>query len=89
MPHSKADILVNPDVNRYFTENFLYMLRAYPGGRMKYLGDGRNDEIKQVEIDALDAILTLHADHEQNASTTTVRNVGSTSLRLSPISQID
>ena len=35
-------------------------------------------EIKQVEIDALDAILTLHADHEQNASTTTVRNVGST-----------
>ena len=34
--------------------------------------------IKQVEIDALDAILTLHADHEQNASTTTVRNVGST-----------
>ena len=70
--------LIYPDVNRYFTENFLYMLRAYPGGRMKYLGNGQNDEIKQVEIDALDAIFTLHADHEQNASTTTVRNVGST-----------
>ncbi|UTJ06081.1 citrate synthase [Arcobacter roscoffensis] len=70
--------LIYPDVNRYFTENFLYMLRAYPGGNMKYLGDGQNEEIKQVEVDALDAILTLHADHEQNASTTTVRNVGST-----------
>lgn len=70
--------LIYPDVNKYFTENFLYMLRAYPGGSMKYLGDGKNDEIKQVEVDALDAILTLHADHEQNASTTTVRNVGST-----------
>ncbi|MGM0519668.1 MAG: citrate synthase [Campylobacterota bacterium] len=70
--------LIYPDVNKYFTENFLYMLRAYPGGKMRYLGDGLNDEIKQVEVNALDAILTLHADHEQNASTTTVRNVGST-----------
>ncbi|RXJ65720.1 citrate (Si)-synthase [Halarcobacter ebronensis] len=70
--------MIYPDINRYFTENFLYMLRAYPGGKLKYLGNGHNDEIKQVEVDALDAILTLHADHEQNASTTTVRNVGST-----------
>jgi citrate synthase len=31
-----------------------------------------------VEVDALDAIFTLHADHEQNASTSTVRLVGST-----------
>ncbi|APW66513.1 MULTISPECIES: citrate synthase [Arcobacteraceae] len=70
--------LIYPDVNRYFTENFLYMLRAYPGGTMKRLPDGTNEEIKQIEVDALDAIFTLHADHEQNASTTTVRNVGST-----------
>ncbi len=54
------------------------MLRAYPGGKMKHLADGSNQEISQIEVDALDAILTLHADHEQNASTTTVRNVGST-----------
>jgi citrate synthase len=54
------------------------MLRAYPGGKLKNLGNGLHEEIKQVEVDALDAILTLHADHEQNASTTTVRNVGST-----------
>ncbi|MFA7570607.1 MAG: citrate synthase [Sulfurimonadaceae bacterium] len=70
--------MIYPDVDRYFTENFLYMLRAYPGGKMKNLGGGLKDEIKQVEVDALDAIFTLHADHEQNASTTTVRNVGST-----------
>jgi citrate synthase len=70
--------LIYPDVNKYFTENFLYMLRAYPGGRMKYLGEGQNAEITDIEVQALDAIFSLHADHEQNASTTTVRNVGST-----------
>ena len=69
---------IYPDVDRYFTENFLYMMRAYPGGKMKNPGNGLTDEIKQVEVDALDAIFTLHADHEQNASTTTVRNVAST-----------
>ena len=70
--------LIYPDVDKYFTENFLFMLRAYPGGKVKYLGNGKSQEIRQVEVDALDAIFTLHADHEQNASTTTVRNVGST-----------
>jgi len=69
--------MIYPDVDRYFTENFLYMLRAYPGGKMKRTPSG-SEEIKQVEVDALDAIFTLHADHEQNASTTSVRNIGST-----------
>ena len=69
--------MIYPDVDRYFTENFLYMLRAYPGGKMKRTASG-SEEIKQVEVDALDAIFTLHADHEQNASTTSVRNIGST-----------
>jgi len=68
---------IYPDVNRYFTENFLYMLRAYPGGKMKRTLCG-NEDIKEVEVNALDAIFTLHADHEQNASTTTVRNICST-----------
>lgn len=67
--HSMGFPLVYPDMDRYFTENFLYMLRAFPG---------HNPEIRQVEVDALDAIFTLHADHEQNASTSTVRLVGST-----------
>lgn len=60
---------VYPDIERPFTENFLYMMRAYPG---------ENLEIRDAEIRALDTIFTLHADHEQNASTSTVRAVAST-----------
>jgi citrate synthase len=45
------------------------MMRAYPG---------ENLEIRDVEVKALDTIFTLHADHEQNASTSTVRAVAST-----------
>ncbi|MCH9740838.1 MAG: citrate synthase [Epsilonproteobacteria bacterium] len=68
---------IYPDIDRSFTENFLYMLRAYPGGKMRRTVDGTGD-IMPIEVEALDAIFTLHADHEQNASTTTVRNVAST-----------
>lgn len=68
---------IYPDIDRSFTENFLYMLRAYPGGKMKRTAEG-SDEIKAIEVEALDTIFTLHADHEQNASTTTVRTVAST-----------
>jgi citrate synthase len=75
--HSLGIPFVYPDVDRYFTENFLYMMRAYPGGKMKRTKDGYED-IKEIEVKALDAIFSLHADHEQNASTTTVRNVAST-----------
>ncbi len=60
---------VYPDLDRGFTENFLYLLRAFPHDKV---------DLKPIEVKALDAILMLHADHEQNASTTTVRNVGST-----------
>ncbi|MCH9813735.1 MAG: citrate synthase [Epsilonproteobacteria bacterium] len=69
--------IIYPDIERSFTENFLYMLRAYPGGKMKRTLNGV-EEIKEIEIKALDTIFTLHADHEQNASTTTVRTVAST-----------
>jgi len=61
--------IIYPDINKGFTENFLYMLRAYPHNYV---------ELKPVEIKALDTIFTLHADHEQNASTTAVRNLAST-----------
>ncbi len=60
---------VYPDIERSFTENFLYMLRAYPGQSLK---------IPTIEVTALDTIFTLHADHEQNASTSIVRGVAST-----------
>jgi len=68
---------IYPDIDRSFTENFLYMMRAYPGGKMHITKEGENT-IRPIEIEALDTIFTLHADHEQNASTTTVRSVAST-----------
>ena len=68
---------IYPDIDKSFTENFLYMLRAYPNGKMKRTAHGI-EEIKPIEIKALDTIFTLHAEHEQNASTTTVRTVAST-----------
>lgn len=70
---------IYPDIDRYFTENFLYMMRAYPGGKMhRNPGEKASKEISELEVKALDTIFTLHADHEQNASTTTVRAVAST-----------
>ena len=71
--------IIQPDIDRYFTENFLYMMRAYPGGKFhREVGKKAPTSIREIEIKALDTIFTLHADHEQNASTTTVRTVAST-----------
>ncbi len=75
--HSIGAPFIHPDIDRGYTENFLYMIRAYPGGKMHRGMDGEH-KIKEIEIKALDTIFTLHADHEQNASTTTVRGVAST-----------
>lgn len=51
-----------------YTENFLHMMFATPAE--KY-------EPNAVVARAMDRILILHADHEQNASTSTVRLAGS------------
>jgi len=75
--HSLGIPFIYPDIGRSFTENFLYMMRAYPHGHLK-ITRGGEQQISEVEIDALDTIFTLHADHEQNASTTIVRGVAST-----------
>ena len=75
--HSIGASFIQPDITKSFTENFLYMMRAYPGGRMHVDLEGERT-IKEIEIKALDTIFTLHADHEQNASTTSVRNIAST-----------
>jgi len=75
--HSIGAPFIHPDIERSFSENFLYMLRAYPGGKMHRGADGEH-LIKDIEVKALDTIFTLHADHEQNASTTIVRGVAST-----------
>ncbi len=51
-----------------FAENFLHMMFATPCEPYK---------VSPVLSKAMDRILTLHADHEQNASTSTVRLSGS------------
>lgn len=75
--HSLGIPFIQPDIDLGFTRNFLTMMRAYPGGKMHLCANG-HEEIKDVEVRALDTIFTLHADHEQNASTTVVRGVAST-----------
>jgi citrate synthase len=78
--HSLGIPLIEPDIDLGFTENFLTMMRAYPYGKMRRssIDANRHEGIQEVEIRALDTIFTLHADHEQNASTTVVRSVAST-----------
>jgi citrate synthase len=51
-----------------YAENFLYMMNAVPAEPYK-----KNPTLER----AMDRILILHADHEQNASTSTVRLAGS------------
>lgn len=75
--HSIGTPFIQPDIDLSYTENFLTMMRAYPGGKM-HLGVDGHEKIREVEVRAMDTIFTLHADHEQNASTTVVRNVAST-----------
>ncbi|MCX8515238.1 MAG: citrate (Si)-synthase [Pseudomonadota bacterium] len=57
-----------PQNNLNYAENFLYMMFATPCE--KY-------ELNPVISKAFDRILLLHADHEQNASTSAVRLAGS------------
>ena len=67
--YSNGMPIIYPDLDKTFTENFLYMMRAYPH---------KHVDLRPIEVKALDTIFTLHADHEQNASTTAVRNLAST-----------
>ncbi|WP_110666146.1 citrate synthase [Salinicola halophilus] len=52
-----------------YSENFLHMMFGNPC---------ENYEVNPVIAKAMDRIFMLHADHEQNASTSTVRLAGST-----------
>jgi citrate synthase len=52
-----------------YAENFLYMMNAVPAEPY---------HVNPVLAKAMDKIMILHADHEQNASTATVRLSGST-----------
>ncbi len=56
-----------------YVDNFLKMMFKKPSG--EYTSN-------KVIVDALDKLLILHADHEQNCSTSTVRIVGSSQAGL-------
>ncbi len=56
-----------------YAADFLHMMFAVPSEEY---------EVPKVMEDALDLLLILHADHEQNCSTSTVRMVGSSEANL-------
>ncbi|MTI20786.1 citrate synthase [Fulvivirga sp. RKSG066] len=62
-----------PDNNLNYCSNFLKMMFALPA---------EDYEVDPVIANALDKLLILHADHEQNCSTSTVRIVGSSQASL-------
>jgi citrate synthase len=62
-----------PRTELRYTANFLHMMFSLP--HKLYQPD-------EVVVRALDQLLLLHADHEQNCSTSTVRMVGSSQANL-------
>ena len=69
--HAQGKPYVYPDNELSYTENFLSML--FKMSEPKYDPDPRLAK-------ALDVLLILHADHEQNCSTNAVRSVGSSQV---------
>jgi citrate synthase len=64
---------IYPDPNLRYCANFLHMMFSIP--YRQYL-------VRPEIEDALNLIFILHADHEQNCSTSTVRTVGSARANL-------
>jgi citrate synthase len=69
--HNVGQPYVYPDNDLNYAGNFLGMM--YKMTELKYEPDPRLER-------ALDVLFILHADHEQNASTSAVRSVGSTQV---------
>ena len=65
--------LIYPNNNLGYEENFLHMMFAVPSEQY---------HIDPNMADAMRLLLILHADHEQNCSTSTVRMVGSSRANL-------
>ena len=65
--------LLYPDNSLSLVENFLRMTFGWPAEPY---------ELDPTVVKALDMLLILHADHEQNCSTSTVRMVGSSHANL-------
>jgi len=71
--HSIGQPFIYPSNKLDYTANFLHMMFATPCD---------DYAIDPVLARALDLLLILHADHEQNCSTSTVRVVGSSQANL-------
>jgi len=69
--YSVGQPYIYPDNSLNFSENFMQMCFAVPAEKYK---------INKTFAKALDKILILHADHEQNASTSTVRLAASSGV---------
>ena len=67
--HSQGQPFIYPRNDMGYAENFLHMMFATPCEEYK---------VSPTLARAMDRIFLLHADHEQNASTSTVRLAGST-----------
>ncbi|WP_439595082.1 citrate synthase [Falsiroseomonas sp.] len=67
--YSLGQPFVYPRNDLSYAANFLHMLNSVPAEEYK---------VSPTLAKAMDRILVLHADHEQNASTSTVRLAGST-----------
>ena len=65
--------LIYPKNNLSYEENFLHMMFAVPAEEYN---------IEPIKVEALRLLLILHADHEQNCSTSTVRMVGSSNANM-------
>lgn len=68
--HSQGMAYVYPNNDLEYAENFLTMMYKPPASS--------NYKANPVLSKALDVLFVLHADHEQNASTSAMRGVGST-----------
>jgi citrate synthase len=71
--HSVGQPFMFPANARSYVGNFLYMMFGTPCEEY---------EVDPVIEHAIDLLLILHADHEQNCSTSTVRMVGSSMVNL-------
>ena len=71
--HSNGTPIMYPKNSLAYCANFLNMMFGMPTEEY---------ELDPVIVNALDKLLILHADHEQNCSTSTVRIVGSSQANL-------
>lgn len=78
-------------ISAFFYKRSVGQPRVYPRNDLSYTGNllnmmfsvpSENYHVSAILEDALDKLLILHADHEQNCSTSTVRMVGSSHANI-------